>query len=106
MRPLCSLAFAILLAMGGSVPVPPPAPRGLTSPGDSCAQAPDAVPHQGTEEPAVRVTVIRVDRERGVLDVETEVGHVQVVVPPAAVHDVHAGDELVLCLADEVPSQN
>jgi hypothetical protein len=50
--------------------------------------------------------VIRIDRERGVLDLETEAGHVQVVVPPAAVQDLHAGDQLVLCLTDEAPSQN
>ena len=106
MRPLSSLAFAALLAVGGSVPVLPLSPGGLTPPGESCTQVPETAPQPSTEELAVSATVTRIDRERGVLDVETETGHVQVVAPPTAVQDLQVGDKLVLCLADEVPSQN
>jgi hypothetical protein len=58
------------------------------------------------QEPAVSATVTRIDRERGMLDLETKAGHVQVVVSPAALQDLHVGDKLVLCLTDEAPSQN
>ena len=53
----------------------------------------------------MKVTMTQIDRERGVVDLETAAGPVQVVMPPAAVQDLHVGDKLRLCVADEAPSQ-
>ena len=106
MRPLCSLAFAALLAVGGSIPVRPLTGIESATPKESCPQTSTTAPQRSTEEPAVRATVTQIDRERGILDLETEAGHVQVAASPSALQDLQVGDRLVLCLADEAPSQN
>jgi hypothetical protein len=50
--------------------------------------------------------VTGVDREQGVLNLETAVARAQVVVPPEALQNLQVGDQVELCMADEEPSQN
>jgi len=75
-------------------------------PGESCEQTPDTAKPPGSEKTAIPATVTGIDRAQGVLNLETEVGRAQVIAPPEVLQDLHVGDQVELCMADEEPSQN
>ncbi len=106
MRPLCSLAFAVLLSAGSGLPAVTSSPVVPDTPGKTCAQTPDTAKQARSEKTAIPATVTGIDRAHGVLNLETDVARAEVVVPPEVLLGLHVGDQVVLCMADEEPSQN
>jgi hypothetical protein len=106
MRTLAVFVLAALLAIDSSLPAGAVSPLRATLPGSSCGPRMDPVPQPGSQETTVTATITAINRKYGVLEAETEVGRVQVLIPPEAVQEVQVGDQFELCLADEAPSQN
>lgn len=106
MRPLCSLAFVVLLSVGSSVLAMTSSPVIPDTPGNTCKQTPTTAKPSSAEKTAIPATVTGIDRAHGVLNLETVVGRAQVIVPSDVVQGLHVGDQVVLCMADEEPSQN
>jgi len=106
MRPLYSLAFVVLLSAGSGVPVVTSSPVVLDTSGTTCKQTPDTAKQSRLEKTAIPATVTEIDRAHGVLNLETAVGRAQVVVPLDVLQNLHVGDQVVLCMVDEEPSQN
>jgi hypothetical protein len=106
MRCLPSLALVVLLGAGAGVPTvsPPSVVPNLFE--ESCDLTPDGAKHLDAEETAIPATVTGIDREQGVVNLETEVARAQVTVPPDVLQELHVGDRVELCMADEDPSQN
>jgi len=106
MKCFSSLALVVLLSVGSGVPAVTLSAVVPATPGASCEQTPNTSTPPGPKKTAIPATVTGVDREHGVLNLETEVARAQVVVPPEALQNLHVGDQVELCMADEEPSQN
>jgi hypothetical protein len=106
MRCLSSLALAVLLSVDSGVPAVTPSLVPPATPGAGCEQTPNSAKPQDLKKTAIVAIVTWVDRARGVLNLETEVGRAQVAVPPEALQDFHVGDQVALCTVDEEPGQN
>ena len=106
MRCLSSLALAVLLSVDSGVPAMITSPVPPDTPKADCEPTPDTAKPQDPEKTAIPATVTGIDREHGVLNLETAVARAQVVVPPEALQNLHVGDQVELCMADEEPSQN
>jgi hypothetical protein len=51
-------------------------------------------------------TIVEVDYERGLLNLETDIGQVLTFVAPEEVQDLREGDQIVVCLSAEVPAED
>jgi hypothetical protein len=106
MRCLSSLALALLLSASAGVPTVSPPSVVPNLPGENCELTPDGAKHPSAEETAIPATVTGINREQGVVNLETDVARAQVMVPPDVLQELHVGDQVELCMTDEEPSQN
>ena len=106
MRTLYPWLVAALLAISMTLPPWAAFPLETTAAGERCEQGVMAPVQQGIGENRLSATVTGIDRKHGVLELATEAGRVQVVLPADTLLDLHVGDRVTLCTTDEVPSQN
>jgi hypothetical protein len=105
MRPLFSVSLAVLLAMGSALPTCAQPPLLQDSLDQSCEQSMAALAPRAHQRHAAVATVIQVDHQRGLLYVKTDIGRVLTFVAPAAIQDLQAGDQILVCMADEGPAE-
>ena len=106
MKILCALALAILLSLsstGATVAYAPTPKDQFGSPGD---QESDATVPQVPGATALPAVVTAVDRQHGTVSFDTELGQIVTYADPEALQKLHPGDQIVLYVVDEDPSQN
>lgn len=89
------MAGTILLASAQPPPLQDPAER----PCDSLAGAAESGQPAGH---AILATVTRVDQRQGRVEFITKAGAFVLTTPPAEIHDLRAGDHLLICLTGDV----
>jgi hypothetical protein len=106
MKTLCSLALAILLSLAstGATVAYAPTPKDLLgNPGD---QGSEAIVPQVPGATALVAVVTAIDRQHGTVSFDTELGQIVTYADPEALQRLHPGDQIVLYVVYEDPSQN
>jgi hypothetical protein len=106
MHAVSSLMFAALLALsspGVAKALSPVSPETL---GAQCEQGQDPALQPKRAETAVPAVVTGIDRQHGIVELETEAGRAQIMVAPEATRELQTGDEVTLCMTDEEPEHN
>src|SRR5262249_55446223 len=98
MNTLLSLALTMMLAVGSAALLFAPHPFAQDTPESACTQDTDAAAPQAHEGHATVATIIQVDHQDGLLDLETEIGRVLTLAAPEDIQDLQEGDQIVVCL--------
>ncbi len=106
MNTLLSLALTMLLAVGSAALLFAQRPLTQDTPESACTQDTDAAAPQAPAGHATVATIIQVDPQDGLLDLETEIGRVLTLAAPEDIQDLQAGDQIVVCLVEEDPAEN
>lgn len=98
MKTLPALAFGLWLvaAMVLSAGAQPTLPQG--PPDRPCDQPPGAAESQDSNGHAITATIKGVDRQQGILELDTKEGRYLLPTPPAEIQDLQEGDQLLICL--------
>ena len=80
-------------------PVLPPA-------ASACPQETEAITPHAHEGRNTVATVIQVDHQRGLLNLETEIGRVLAYASLEDVQGLEEGDQIVVCLVEEDPTES
>jgi hypothetical protein len=105
MLTLGSVSLAMLLTCGAALPAfaPTRLPDSLSRPG---TQDPGLAKPPGLNVRELVATIQGIDYQQGVLDLETEIGRMQLSAAPEEIADLHAGDTLLVYVVEESPAQN
>jgi len=106
MRPLCLLALAALLSFGSARAAAVYAPASTDNFENHTDQGADSLVPPGEEANAVVALVTGIDRQHGIVSLETEIGPIVTLAAPEDLQNLHTGDLLVLYVVDEDPKQN
>jgi len=106
MNTLLSLSLVTLLAVGSAALLFAQRPPAQDTPESACTQNTDVAAPQAHEGRATVATIIQVDHQRGLLNLETELGRVLTLAAPEDIQDLQEGDQIVVCLVEEDPAEN
>ena len=106
MNTLLSLSLATLLAVGSAALLFAQQPPAQDTPESTCTQNTDAAAPHAHEGRTTVATIIQVDHQHGILNLETEMGRVLAFAAPEDIQDFQEGDPVVVCLVEEDPSQD
>jgi hypothetical protein len=97
-KTLAVLALGLWLAMGTVLPVSaqPTLPQGSAD--QPCDQPAGGAESGDAEGRAVMATIKGVDRQRGILELETKEGRAVIATTPADTQSFQEGDEVLICL--------
>jgi hypothetical protein len=105
MRTLYLWSCATLLALGSALPASAQAGSLQDTLDQSCQHDVAAVvPHAHTGHSTV-ATVIQVDRQQGLLHLDTEEGPLLLAATPEDIKDLQEGDQLPVCIAEAAPAE-
>ena len=98
MKTLPALVLGLWLAAAMVPPAgaQPTLPQG--PPDRPCDQPPGAAKPQDPEGHAITATIKGVDRQQGILELDTKEGRYLLTTPPAKIQDLQEGDQLLICL--------
>jgi hypothetical protein len=101
MKPLFLLALGLWLILGTGLPAgaQPTLPQGSAD--HPCDQPAAGAESGESEGHAVIATIKGVDRQRGLLELETQQGRVVMETPPAETQSLQEGDHLLVCVEGE-----
>ena len=106
MNTLLSLSLATLLAVGSAALLFAQRPLAQDTPESACTQDTDAAARQAHEGRATVATIIQVDHQHGLLSLEIEIGRVLKLAAPEDIQDLQEGDQIMVCLVEEDPTEN
>jgi len=106
MNTLLSLSLVTLLAVGSAALLFAQQPPAQDTPESACTQNTDVAAPQAHEGRATVATIIQVDHQHGLLNLETEIGRVLTLAAPEDIQDLQEGDQIVVCLVEEDPAEN
>lgn len=108
MNTLLALAFAMLLAVGSVVPSFAQQSVAQDPSASACPQGTEAAAVQTPQGRLTKATVIQIDRERGLLNLQTEIGRVLTFARPEDMKGLHEGDQIVvyLIVEDDAPENS
>lgn len=98
MKTLPALAFGLWLVAAIVLPAgaQPTLPQG--PPDHPCDQPPGAAESRDPDGHAITATIKGVDRQQGILELDTKDGRFLMATPPAEIQDLQEGDQLLICL--------
>jgi len=97
MKILCGLVLVTMLGLGNAVSA---APTPQDRPGNRADQG-DALKSKIPGATALRAVVTDVDRQHGIVSLNTEIGQIVTFAAPEDLQNLHAGDQIVLYVTDE-----
>ena len=101
MHTLFALAFAILVIVGSAAPSFAQQSVTQDTPASACTQGTEAAAVHPPEGRPTKATVIQIDREHGLLNLQTEIGRVLTFATPEDIKGLHEGDQIVVYLIVE-----
>jgi hypothetical protein len=73
---------------------------------NACQQETEAAAPHAPAGRATAATVIQVDPQRGLLNLETDIGRVLTYASLEDLQGLHEGDQIVVCLVEEDPTES
>lgn len=105
--PMClALALATLLAVGSAAPIFTQQTPVHDTSKSACTREANAATPQAHNERATVATVIQIDHQHGLLNLETEIGRVLTLATPEDIENLHEGDQIVVYLVEEDSADN
>ena len=97
MKILCGLVLVIVLSLGSAVSAAPTPQDRLGNRADQGDALKSKIP--GTT--ALLAVVTDIDRQHGIVSLNTEIGQIVTFATPEDLQNLHAGDQIVLYVTDE-----
>jgi hypothetical protein len=97
MNTVLTLAFVALLTVGSAAPVFAHQPLAQGSSVSACPQGTKAASAAPEGRPTT-ATIVQIDRQHGLLNLETEIGRVLTFATPEDMKGLHEGDQIVVYL--------
>src|ERR1043166_6148912 len=94
-------ALATLLAVGSAAPTFAQQASVHHTSKSACTQGTNTATPQANKEHATVATVIQIDRQHGILNLETEIGRVLTFAAPEDIKNLHEGDRIEVYLVEE-----
>ena len=101
-----ALALATLMAVGSAAPICAQQASVQETSKGACTQETNTATPQANKERATVATVIQIDRQHGILNLETEIGRVLTFAAPEDIQNLHEGDQIEVYLVEEDPADN
>ena len=101
-----ALALATLLAVGSAAPSFAQQASVHDTSKSACMQETNAATPQANKERATVATVVQIDRQHGILNLETEIGRVLTFAAPEDIKNLHEGDQIEVYLVEEDSAEN
>jgi hypothetical protein len=101
-----ALVLATLLTVGSAAPIGAQQTPTHDTPKSACAQKTNAATPQANKERATVATVVQIDHQHGVLNLETEIGRVLTFAAPEDIKNLHEGDRIEVYLVEEDSAEN
>ena len=102
MRRRFVLALSLGLVAGTILPTGAQLPPRQTSGAPSCDSLTRTAPSEQPAGHAIAATVKRVDARQGQVEFTTERGSFVLTTPPAEMHDLRVGEQLLICLHEDM----
>ena len=100
------LALATLLAIGSAAPIAAQQTSVHDTSKSACTQRADTATSQPNKERATIATVVQIDRQHGLLNLETEIGRILTFAAPEDIKNLHEGDRIEVYLVEEDSTDN
>lgn len=97
MNIVLTLAFVALLTVGSAAPVFAQQPLAQDPSVSACSQGVEAASAVPKGRPTT-ATIVQIDRQHGLLNLETEIGRVLTFATPEDMKGLHEGDQIVVYL--------
>jgi len=101
MKMFLALVFAMLLTVGSAAPSFAQESVTQDTSASACPQGTEATTVQAPQGRPTKATVIQIDRQHGLLNLETEIGRVLTFATPEDMKGLHEGDQIVVYLVVE-----
>jgi hypothetical protein len=106
MKILLFVSLVALLAVGSAPPAFAQRRLPQDALGGTCEQDSGAAKPHAQGERALSATITNIDRQQGLLDLETEIGRVQMRAASDELQALQEGDTLLVCVVGEAPDDN
>jgi len=101
-----ALALATLLTVGSAAPIAAQQAPVHDTPKSAYTQRTNAATAQANKEHATVATVVQIDHQHGLLNLETEIGRVLTFAAPEDIKNLHEGDQIEVYLVEEDSTEN